>query len=119
MKFTSEWYADRLAKERASKPQAEADDGPEAALHRYAIDYCRRNNIPVIHSRMDRAATCTVGAPDMVIIVKGRVLFIEFKTRTGKLSQEQTIWHYLAKENGHDVHVIRSKGEFDQIINTL
>jgi hypothetical protein len=114
MRVTSEWLAAYEAKR--GKPKAVGADavpaGEESILHDYALGLLRERNLPFIHSRMDRAATCTPGAPDLVFLIDGRVVLVEFKTRVGKLSQEQTVWHYLAAQQGFTVEVVRGKAEF-------
>lgn len=48
------------------------------------------------------------GSPDLVVGVRGRVLFRELKTEDGRLSPEQVIWHERARAIGLDVDVWRS-----------
>ena len=49
------------------------------------------------------------GTPDVLVMLRnGRVLWIELKTSTGKLSDAQTAWHARARSMGHDVLVARS-----------
>lgn len=113
MRVSSEWLAAYEA--RRGKPAVSADAvpaGEESTLHDFALKILRERNLPHIHSRMDRAATCTPGAPDLVFLLAGRAVFVEFKTKVGKLSQEQTVWHYLAAQQGFQVQVVRGKAEF-------
>ena len=48
------------------------------------------------------------GSPDLVVGVRGRVLFRELKTEDGRLSPEQIEWHAQARLRGLDVDVWRS-----------
>jgi len=48
------------------------------------------------------------GSPDLVIGVRGRVLFRELKTEDGRLSPEQVNWHERARAIGLNVDVWRS-----------
>ena len=48
------------------------------------------------------------GSPDLVVGVRGRVLFRELKTEDGRLSPEQIEWHAQARLRGLDVGVWRS-----------
>ena len=51
------------------------------------------------------------GSTDLVIGVRGRVLFRELKTEDGRLSPEQIEWHAQARLRGLDVDVWRSVAE--------
>ena len=51
------------------------------------------------------------GSPDLVVGVRGRVLFRELKTEDGRLSPEQIEWHAQARLRGLDVDVWRSVEE--------
>lgn len=56
--------------------------------------------------------THSVGLPDrMVLCPNGRVVFIEFKTPTGKTTPKQEYTHKLFRELGHEVYVCRSVEE--------
>lgn len=85
----------------------------ERSLHEAIMAYCRSRCWPVVHSRMDRPATCGVGTPDFVIAMPGgRTLWIEAKTRFGKLRPEQLAWMAALRHVGHEAHVVRSMEEF-------
>jgi Holliday junction resolvase len=87
----------------------------ERQLHDDILTECRRRGWIALHSRMDMAATLTVGAPDFVILAEGRILLIEVKTRTGKLSPAQQALHAWARKLGHEVNVVRSVEEFNAL----
>ena len=60
----------------------------------------------------------TLGEPDFVILADaGRVLMVECKTKTGKLSPEQAALIAHAAKLGHTVHVVRSLREFQEVMN--
>jgi len=72
----------------------------EKAMHVQFENWCRVNDLFVIHSRTDRKTTIRVGLPDFFVI-KGtqqdgspfrtaKVCAVEFKFGTGKLRPEQT-----------------------------
>lgn len=66
-----------------------------------------------IHSRTDRRSTTPVGSPDFVVFIPGgRVLCVECKSKSGKLSIEQLAWSKEMGMIGHTIHVVRSLGEF-------
>lgn len=49
------------------------------------------------------------GTPDILVMVQGGgVVWLEAKTRTGRLSKPQKAWHARAASMGHTVHVVRS-----------
>ena len=64
-----------------------------------------------------RALTDEVAEPDFTILAGGgRVLFVECKTRTGKLSPAQAALKFHAEKLGHTVHVVRSLDEFLKLL---
>lgn len=83
-------------------------------LHNPIIAWCRAQvpQVPFIHSRPDKATGSTLGAPDFVICYRGKILMIELKTETGKLSKDQTVWHHLAKLQGVEVLTLRDMESF-------
>ena len=131
-RMTSEAYALWCARRDAVR-QPHAPFRPdaverEADLHDAIQAECRRRGWLAIHGRMDRASSVTVGAPGFIIFREsckdciaegtsepcraGRVLLVECKTRTGKLSAEQVALHGWLRKLGHTVHVVRSFAEF-------
>jgi hypothetical protein len=48
------------------------------------------------------------GTPDWLVVYRGRVNLLEFKTADGELSPAQLEWHARALRNGVRVLVIRS-----------
>ncbi len=92
--------------------------GEEAKLHDAIMAECKARKWQWIHNRMDKRSTTAPGVPDFVILAdKGRVFFVECKTRTGKLTTEQQAFKHHADYNGHTVHVVRSPEEFGQIVD--
>jgi Holliday junction resolvase len=47
------------------------------------------------------------GAPDLVAIKRGRVVFLEVKTPKGKVSEKQSEVHDLLRLHGMEVRVVR------------
>jgi hypothetical protein len=89
----------------------------ESLLHDAILAECRARGLRVIHSRMDRASTVAVGAPDFVIALVGaRTLWIECKSAHGVLRHDQAAWIATLQSLGHEAHVIRSIEEFIAII---
>ena len=61
----------------------------EAELHDQVEAFLRRNDIPYVHSRMDKPSTIRKGWPDFTAMRKGRVACVELKGPHGKLSDDQ------------------------------
>ena len=84
----------------------------EASLHEEIFDECRRRGWIALHGSMAERTHRTQGEPDFVILAdRGRVLFVECKSRTGKLSPAQAALKFHAEKLGHTVHVVRSLRE--------
>ena len=122
MEQVAEYQAKHAAKRAETGLQAVGSDeaGQEAGLHREILEWCKSNHCPVIHSPMHRKSSQTPGSPDFTIVLKnGYVLFVECKTKVGKLSEEQTVWHHLANRNGKAVFIVRSMAEFLGVVRDL
>lgn len=84
----------------------------EADLHDSILDHCRAKGWPVVHSRMDRPATCGVGTPDFAIAMPGGVtLWIEAKAAKGKQTPAQLAWMAALRRVGHRFVLARSMGD--------
>ena len=85
----------------------------EASLHEEIFAECRRRGWIALHGSMAERTCRTLGEPDFVILADGgRVLLVECKSRTGKLSPAQFALKHHAEKLGHPVHVVRSLQEF-------
>ena len=63
--------------------------------------------------------TGTMGAPDRIVFLpRGIVLFVEVKTKGGKVSKIQEVMHRQLRSLGTEVHVIWSKEDADDLIKT-
>lgn len=52
------------------------------------------------------------GTPDLICLLPGsRVVWLEVKTKTGKLNNNQVKWHGHAGRIGHAVYVVRTTQE--------
>lgn len=92
-------------------------DEPESKLHNDIINHCRQVGWIYFHGSMAKATSRTSGEPDFTILAnKGRVFFIECKTRLGKLSPEQMGIKMWAEKLGHTIHVVRSFQEFVDVV---
>ena len=97
-----------------------ADSGnirSERDLHEQVFDECRRRGWIALHGSMAERTCRTLGEPDFVILADGgRVLFVECKSRSGKLSPAQSALKFHAEKLGHTIHVVRSLGEFLKLL---
>jgi len=99
--------------ERATRNGAER----EASLHEAVFDECRRRCWIALHGSMAERTCRTLGEPDFVILADGgRVLLVECKSRTGKLSPAQFALKHHAEKLGHTVHVVRSLEDFLKLL---
>jgi hypothetical protein len=89
----------------------------EASLHEEIFDECRRRGWIALHGSMAERTCRTLGEPDFVILADGgRVLFVECKSRSGKLSPAQAALKHHAEKLGHTIHVVRSLDEFLKLL---
>lgn len=80
-----------------------------------------KNKFGIIHKL--KAEGLKKGIPDLCLPVKSKnkkfnILFVELKTETGKLSEEQIMIIDCLKKNGSCVEIIRNKKDFIQLINS-
>ena len=59
------------------------------------------------------------GVSDLILILPGRVVFIELKVGDGKQSPEQVAFEYKVLSRGHTYWVIRSLVEFQSLVTEL
>lgn len=81
-------------------------------LHEPILKWCLDNRAPFVHARSDKRSGINVGAPDFIIGWKGKVFWIECKTKTGKMENEQIGFKILLELQGLEYHVIRTMEEF-------
>jgi hypothetical protein len=118
MPISSFQYQQMLARTspRRFKPNEEAVED-ESPLHANIIDHCKNKGWRFIHSRMDRRSTVGNGVCDFIIAADtGRVFWIECKSKSGKLTMEQTVFIAWLSKLGHTVSVVTSMAEFKEAI---
>lgn len=94
------------------------DSKKESDLHKKIIEYCKGRRWIYFHGSMAHRTHSTLGQPDFTVLANnGRVFFIECKTRTGKLSNEQRGLQLAADMLGHKIHIVRSFKEFVQLVS--
>jgi hypothetical protein len=56
------------------------------------------------------------GVPDRILFMPHYSAYIEFKSESGKLDPLQQVWQNRLDELGHNVFVVRTKKEFEDIL---
>jgi hypothetical protein len=76
------------------------------------------NSINGIKGAMNKAMGVVPGVADMCYLKpEGRTCWIEWKTDTGKQSEEQKRFEKICLSLGHEYHIVRNEEEFLNIIN--
>lgn len=89
----------------------------EAKLHDEIIKKLKALNWPYLHSRMDMPTTVKRGAPDFVIAAPmGKTLWVECKSKTGKMELDQTGFGMSLLKQSHRWYVVRSMDEFNAVL---
>lgn len=89
----------------------------EATLHDRIISDCKARRWIYFHGSMAHKAMRTLGEPDFTVLAdKGRVFFLEIKSRSGKLSAEQLALKCWAEMLGHPIHTIKTYAEYLGIV---
>lgn len=122
MKPFSQWteadvalHNSRVRKENMI-PVAESGCEVESELHGQILDECRRRGWIALHGSMASPTKRTEGECDFCCLLPGGVvIFVECKTRKGKLSPEQNAMRAWMQKLGHEMQVVRSFAEFLQL----
>jgi hypothetical protein len=85
-----------------------ADAKHEAWMQRQFASFCALKGYEFLWHRMDRRTGATPGWPDFLLVVSGKVCFVEFKTARGKLSDDQERVQLALKKAGVPTLVTRS-----------
>jgi hypothetical protein len=85
----------------------EVDDGPESRIQGRIEDLCRRRGYFLFHDRSKKVNA--PGLPDLIIALPGgRTVWLELKSKGGRMSPEQTLVINQLLLLGHEVHIVRS-----------
>lgn len=110
---------DRKGLRLPAKPDAVARELP---LHDEIMAHCNKQwpRWKFIRARSDQRSTIAEGANDFTIFMpSGRLLLVEVKSKTGKLSPVQRDWAHEMKLLGHTVYECRSMSEFMALTKTI
>jgi len=96
------------------------EEPPESVLHAEILRECDVRGWLAFHGDMTRRTGRTLGEPDFIIAAPGGLtLYVECKTSTGQLSEDQTRIQTRLRSLYHRHHIIRSIGEFRSLANSI
>ena len=102
----------------------------EAQL-KVAVIAALKSLFPKLHVRRENAGKMPIGkgrgrrfidvgeagTPDlMVMLPRARVVWLELKTKVGKMSPSQVAWHDMADKLEHEVYVVRTVDEAVMVV---
>lgn len=94
-------------------------DERESNLHKKIMAHCNAQypRWKYVHSATHKKSTVDIGVADFVIALpNGKTIYVEVKTKTGKLSTEQQGWIKEMSMLDHTVFVCRSMEDFLNIV---
>ncbi len=102
---------EKARRKPAPIPADAAED--ESDLQTEIIAYCRGKGWYVVWQRMDKRTRTDLGTPDLIIAQdQGRTLWVECKSREGKMRPSQIGVRLMLERLGHTHIVCRSLREF-------
>jgi hypothetical protein len=118
--FTKAWADAQNAKRTYSATpeaaQASVDSQSEAQLQNAIAQHCANCGWIAFRGAMTHRTYRTIGEPDFTILLPdGKFLLVECKSKTGKLSIEQSGMALWATQLRHKIHVVRSFDEFTKL----
>ncbi len=87
---------------------------PELRGRVFAIN---NNSQNAIKGAMNRSMGVIAGVADMAYLIQGSIVWIEWKTDTGRQSPEQKSFEQLVTRLGMRYYIVRSEVEFLEVIN--
>lgn len=131
---TKSRFEELLAKARAEKPRRAKPSNIEEQIQAECVRWMILNyhNKLIFHHSPNEAKRSEVmgarlkamgmrpGWPDLEILLpKGRVVFFEFKTKSGRQSMSQKETQLLLESIGHKYFIIRSVEEFIKVVEPI
>ena len=107
---TSPAFRARLAGYTDPLAQTEADH-----QNRF-ITFCKTRGWAYVWHSTKKRSTGTTGTPDVIVVVRGKVFWIEFKLPTEELSPAQRVFAQALRANGAQLHVVHSAEEAVSVI---
>lgn len=122
LNWTEEQWEEYQARRNAGKgrlkpssPVPEPDEAPEAKLQARIETYCADRGLYCFHDRSRKKND--PGFPDCVIACRaGRVVWLELKSKCGRLRPDQRRVRDMLIFCGHEWHLVRSYRHFIQIM---
>lgn len=110
---------DPLPAEQGTDQAGPPSDEPESALQGRIVRWAKEHGYPIQSNRQTRNARglLTPGWPDVCLVLKGRVVWIELKSGKGRLSEEQKQLRIQFMHLGHEIHECRSWKRFREIVD--
>ena len=87
---------------------------PELRGRVFAIN---NNSQNAIKGAMNRSMGVIAGVADMAYLIQGSIVWIEWKTDTGRQSPEQKSFEQMVTRLGMRYYIVRSEVEFLEAIN--
>jgi hypothetical protein len=106
-------YESYIARHTSKAPVCSDAGEREASLHYDIMQDCKQLGWLALHGSMAHKSRRTPGEFDLIIICEyPRILFVECKSKTGKLSVEQQAIFAHVRRLGWEPHVVRSMSEW-------
>lgn len=108
---------DEYCRRQSTAPKVDsAGEEKESDLHEYVASRCRAQGWLFFRGSMAHRTHRTLGEPDFIVAAeRGVALFVECKSRTGKVTPEQHAVIAHANRLGHSASVISSREEWDAL----
>lgn len=74
------------------------------------------SGIAVRNRRCFRRNDYGVGVPDLIVALPNQILFVEVKTKNGRLTEHQKWFFERWRGLGHECHVVQSLEEFQELV---
>ena len=121
-RFSKEWFDEYQARQRAKEhPLVLNKHGAvedESDLHNDIKDECRRRGWIFFTGSMAHKTKRTAGEPDFICATNdGRTLYVECKSKTGKLTPAQQATLHWLLHNKQIAFVVTSIEEFRRIVD--
>jgi hypothetical protein len=113
-------YAKSVGQPTAGMTSEEAINVASARQESWAqkqfASYCALKGFEYLWHRMDRRTGATPGFPDFLVIVKNQVVFLEFKSAAGRLTEDQERVQMALEKAGLPTLVTQSVAEAIEFI---
>lgn len=100
------------------KVEDKADAGKESVLAGKIVKWAKNHGFWCLYMRQSQKAKGFLlkGWPDItLLLLDGRVIFLELKAQGGRQSPEQIAFQTAANFNGHEYYVVKSYKQFFEI----